>query len=193
MNIIAKDGPVTIRKMEANEADFQQFLTWMTDSQTMKYWEGMTERFTYERVVEEYQEHVEEQVEQCFILYAERTIGYCQFCVIRDAEDYDVPEALYAQFADESALVYGIDVFIGETDCRDCGIGTVCMKVLMAALFQKYQADILVIDPKVHNARAIRCYRKCGFKEWFTVPERELQDGVYHDSLIMGVRREDFA
>lgn len=40
-------------------------------------------------------------------------------------------------------------------------------------------------DPKTHNARAIACYRKCGFHDCCVVPQREKQDGVLHDSLIM--------
>ncbi|MCI8799510.1 MAG: GNAT family N-acetyltransferase [Lachnospiraceae bacterium] len=51
---------------------------------------------------------------------------------------------------------------------------------------------VLMIDPKIHNARAIRCYHKCGFRDLFVVPERELQDGIYHDSLIMGIRKNAF-
>ena len=52
MEIIAADSSVTIRKMEPAERDFRLFLKWMTDPETMKYWEGMTVRFTYEKVVE---------------------------------------------------------------------------------------------------------------------------------------------
>ena len=47
---------------------------------------------------------------------------------------------------------------------------------------------MLLIDPKTHNIRAIACYRKCGFSDCCVVPQREKQDGVLHDSLIM-VRR----
>ena len=51
MKIIAEGESIVIRKMEARAEDFQLFLRWMTDPETMKYWEGMTEHFTYERVV----------------------------------------------------------------------------------------------------------------------------------------------
>lgn len=64
------------------------------------------------------------------------------------------------------------------------------MKVLMKALSAERNADMLMNDPKIHNVRAVRCYHKCGFRDLFVVPERELQDGIYHDSLIMGIKKE---
>ena len=189
--MIAQEGAVTIRKMQQNEQDLQLFLKWMTDPETMKYWEGLTERFTYERVVEQYQEHVREQVEQCMMEYGQKTIGYCQFCML-NASCYEVPQIQYDQFVGRQDAAYGIDLFIGEVDWRSRGVGTECLKVLMKALFEKYHADVLLIDPKVHNARAIRCYHKCGFQDLFVAPQREWQDGIYHDSLIMGIKKADF-
>lgn len=189
--MIAKEENIMIRKMEESDNDFQLFLKWMTDPETMKYWQGMTEQFSYERVVKEYRENVEEQVEQCIIEYDGKAIGFCQFCIL-NAQYYEVPKIQYDKFVEESDVVYGIDIFLGEVDYRDSGIGTKALRLLMKALFEKYHADVLMIDPKVHNARAIRCYHKCGFKDLFVVPHRELQDGIYHDSLIMGVRKTDF-
>ena len=188
---IARDGHIHIRTMEETEQDFQTFLKWMTDTRTMKYWEGMTEHFTYERVVRDYRESREEHVEQCIIEWDSKAIGYCQFCIV-NAGNYEVPEAQSGQFADKQDVVYGIDIFLGEADYRDRGIGTKCMKVLMKALFDERNADMLLIDPKTHNARAIRCYHKCGFRDLCVVPEREQQDGIYHDSLIMGIRKKEF-
>ena len=190
LEIIAKDEDILIRKMEPDEADFRLFLKWMTDPETMKYWEGMTEHFTYERVVEHYWEHVEEDVAQCIIEYKEKPIGYCQFCVL-NAEYFEVPEELYEQFVKAEDRVYGIDMFLGEVEWRNQGLGTRSMKVLMKALFKDYHADAIMIDPKIHNTRAIRCYQKAGFQDLFVVPQREQQDGIYHDSLIMGVKKED--
>ena len=162
----------------------------MTDPETMKYWEGMTVRFTYERVVEEYRENLREQVWPCFIEYEGRAVGYCQFCTL-DAAYFEVPQAGYDAFAGPEDAVFGIDMFLGETALRGRGLGTRALKLLLHALFDRYGADAVMIDPKTHNTRAIRCYRKAGFQDLFVVPSRELQDGVYHDSLIMGIRKKD--
>ena len=177
---IAREGPVAIREMQNTGHDFRLMLRWMTDPQTMRYWEGMQEIYTYERVAREYAESLAEGVTPCIIAYAGTEIGYCQFCTL-SAEIFEVPEEEYAKFARPEDCVYGIDIFLGEVECRDRGIGTACLKALMRALFETYGADALMIDPKTHNARAIRCYRKCGFRDLFVVPQREWQDGEYHD------------
>lgn len=189
--LLIQQGEVSIRKMEPCPHDFALFLKWMTDPNTMKYWEGMTEHFTYERVEQEYREHMEENVEQCIISYGQREVGYCQFCLL-DAPLFEVPQDQYDRFVAPGELAYGIDILIGEVECRNRGIGTKALIALMQALFVQYHADILMIDPKVQNARAIRCYHKCGFRDLFVVPHRELQDGIYHDSLIMGVKKVAF-
>lgn len=191
-DIIAEESNIIIRKMEENEQDFQLFLKWMTDPETMKYWDGMTVQYTYDKVAERYREHQEERIEQCMIEYDHNAIGYCQFCVL-NAGEYEGFETQYDNYADKQDVVYGIDIFLGETDYRDRGIGTKCLKALMKALFENRHADILMMDPKVHNTRAIRCYHKCGFRDLFVVPRRELQDGIYHDSFVMGIKKADFA
>ena len=188
MEIIAADSSVTIRKMEPAERDFRLFLKWMTDPETMKYWEGMTVRFTYEKVVEQYREHQAEKVEQCIIEYEGAPAGYCQYCLL-NAAYFEVPAEEYAKFVKEGERAYGIDIFLGEVRLRNRGIGTRALSLLADALLRGHQADVILIDPKVHNARAIRCYHKCGFADYFVVPHRELQDGTYHDSLIMGLRK----
>lgn len=188
MPIIAEKDNITIRKMEACEQDFNLFLKWMTDPETMKYWEGMTEHFTYDRVAAEYQESMEEQIEQRIIEYDHTPIGFCQYCLL-NVEYYEVPAKQYDKFVKPADIVYGIDIFLGEVPFRNRGIGTQSLSLLIKALFEDYHADVVMIDPKVHNTRAIRCYHKCGFEDYFVVPHRELQDGIYHDSLIMGIRR----
>ena len=108
-----------------------------------------------------------------------------------DAESYEVPRGEYERFTSPGEIVYGIDLFIGEIAVRNRGVGTQLLRTLMRALFIEYGADALLVDPKVHNARAIRCYEKCGFRRLFVAPQREEQDGFRYDSLIMGARHPE--
>lgn len=188
VKIIARDDRLCIREMEETEADLGQFLLWMTDPETMRFWEGMTEAYEMDRVVQEYRDHLEEQVAQCMVELDGRMIGFCQFCTL-DAVLYEVPQAEWDRVVRPGEVVYGIDMFIGDVSCRDRGIGTRMLGLLCTALFEDCHADVLMIDPKVHNARAIACYRKCGFRDVCVVPQREAQDGVLHDSLILYRRK----
>lgn len=191
MPLIAQSDPIAIREMLACEADFRLFLKWMTDPDTMIFWEGLSSLYTYDRVVAEYEENVAEGVTPCIIEYDGKPIGFCQFCPL-DAEYYLVPEDAYRAHLGDAETVYGIDIILGDTAYRDRGVGTACMKLLVGALFEKHGADAVLIDPKVHNARAIRCYHKCGFLDYFIAPKREKLEGVMHDNLIMGIRRAEW-
>ena len=54
MKEIAQADGLLIREMEAVPADFEQVLRWMTDPETMRFWEGMTEIYDLARVQAEY-------------------------------------------------------------------------------------------------------------------------------------------
>lgn len=185
MEKIAGNERLCIRKMQETEEDLARHLAWMTDPDTMRYWDGMTVRYDAESIRQMYRDHQKEGVTPCFIELDGSPIGYVQFDRIPDAEGYECPEEDWARFIRPADVVYGIDMFIGDVTCRDRGIGTEMLRLLSDALIEKYGADALVVDPKTHNARAIACYRKCGFQDCFTVPQREEQDGIWHDSLIM--------
>lgn len=190
--MIVQDNLIRIRKMNPAPEDFHLFLRWMSDPENKKYWDGFSVQWSYELIEEHYRKHLQEQVQSCILEYDGLPIGYLQFYPVLSAEEYEVPPEPYHRFVGQKETVYGIDLFLGEIDYRDRGIGTRCMKLLMQALFDDYHADALLIDPKTHNTRAIRCYQKCGFQELFVVPAREEQDGIAYDSLIMGIKKEDF-
>lgn len=54
MEFIAKENSLAVRRMEENERDISLMLRWMTDPETMRYWEGMTVHFTRERVLRDF-------------------------------------------------------------------------------------------------------------------------------------------
>ncbi len=191
MQVIAEQDGLCIRQMEATPADFKQILCWMTDPETMRFWEGMTELYDLARVEAEYRAHADEHTTPCIVELDGRAIGYMQFAPIDTASDYEMPQAQWQRIVRPEETVYGIDLYIGEVSFRDRGIGTRMLRLLTSALFAAYRADVLLIDPKAHNARAIACYRKCGFRDVCVVPAREKQDGIWHDSRIMALRAGD--
>ena len=170
MEVIAKNEHLCIRHMEATKADFMQRLQWMTDPEVLKYWDG---DYDYDTIEAEYYSDVEEGVIPCFIELDGRPIGYVQFDRINGAEGYECSEDDWAQFIRPDDVVYGIDMFITSPSDRNRGIGTEMLCLLGEAIFEKYGADALVVDPKTHNARAIACYHKCGFTDCFVVPQRD--------------------
>ena len=49
----------------------------------------------------------------------------------------------------------------------------------------------VVIDPRVENVRAVRCYEKAGFAKVKVLMEHEMHEGAKRDSWLMEVRRAD--
>ena len=50
----------------------------------------------------------------------------------------------------------------------------------------------VALDVNADNARAIACYRKCGFVEEGSLRQDRYRHGVYIDTLVMGVLADEF-
>jgi aminoglycoside 6'-N-acetyltransferase len=101
-----------------------------------------------------------------------------QYCPLNEADgrSYSV---------EDIERVYGIDLFIGEPDWWNKGIGTKAVSLLIKHLCFTMGARRVVIDPHINNPRAIRCYEKCGFKKIKVLPEHEWHEGMYVDCWLM--------
>ena len=70
-------------EMQNTRHDFRLMLRWMTDPQTMRYWERHAGNlYLHERVAREFAEGLAEGVTPCIIAYAGTEIGCCQFCTL---------------------------------------------------------------------------------------------------------------
>ena len=99
-----------------------------------------------------------------------------QYYPVLDGSEYEIED-------DEG--VFGVDLFIGEPDLWDRGIGTRAVKVLVEYLLGEIGAARVVIDPAVTNARAVRCYEKSGFRRVKLLPRHELHEGTRRDCWLM--------
>ncbi|WP_346938805.1 GNAT family N-acetyltransferase [uncultured Clostridium sp.] len=175
------DG-ISIRKMEDTSFDYSLMAKWLSDPEVLFYYEGRDNAFNIDRIKEKYSPRIlsEESVTPCIIELNQKPIGYVQYYYENDKKDlgvenYDTP--------------YGIDVFIGETEYQNQGIGTKAIKLLTKYLFEVKSVDVILIDPQTWNSRAIKCYERCGFKAIKILEKREFHEGQYRDNLIMHLVR----
>lgn len=100
----------------------------------------------------------------CYIMcLGEREFGYVQTYQIGS-----YPE--YADAIDVDRDGWGIDIFIGEDDSRDRGLGTAALRLFVErVVFNRRGAETAVIAPNPANHRAIRSYEKAGFEHLKTV------------------------
>ena len=81
-----------------------------------------------------------------------------------------------------------MDLFLGEPERWNQGIGTILIRVMTNRLVKESGASVIVVDPRVDNLRAIHVYEKCGFKKVALLAKHELHEGQYRDCWLMNFR-----
>jgi aminoglycoside 6'-N-acetyltransferase len=187
--MLIQQDEITIGLMQDEIHDYKLMAKWLTDEQVLKFYEGRDNPFDLERIIETYKpmSRGDDPVVPCLFYYQNISIGYLQYCALNDLSQ--AHRQLY--HLDQTDDVYGIDLFIGETDYWNKGIGTKILSAVISYLFEQRQAHKIVIDPHVDNPRAIRCYEKCGFVKVKLLPAHELHEGEYSDCWLMAIDRKN--
>jgi aminoglycoside 6'-N-acetyltransferase len=170
--------------MEDTENDYNLMLHWLNLPLLLEYYEGRDKKFDIYRIKSKYRPRIlgKEKTTPYIAQMGNIPIGYLQITEL-DAEQKD-------QYSlDKDKLCYGIDMFIGEAGFLDQGIGTKLLGMLVKYIFSELNCDLITIDPRVENARAIRAYEKVGFKKSKILPKHELHEGKYHDNWLMIIEK----
>ncbi len=85
-----------------------------------------------------------------------------------------------------------VGIVIGEKDYWGQGYGTDALKTLLRFAFQEMNLHRIQLRVHDYNARAIRCYEKCGFQHESRQRDALFRDGEYHDVLLMSILAEEF-
>ncbi|GED67644.1 acetyltransferase [Brevibacillus reuszeri] len=88
------------------------------------------------------------------------------------------------------AATIGIGILAKEYWSK--GYGTDTLHALLRFLFLKMNLNRVQLDTWSGNTRAIRAYEKCGFVLEGRLRQNEYIDGQYHDTILMGLLREDY-
>ena len=190
MDYIFKTEEVALRKLEDTKSDCELVLKWRSSPEIKQdYGSFPNGIYNFESVRQKNIKKLNTEGSfACIMEFKNQPIGYLQFYYV-DFEEYKIPKEKFKDFISENDKVMAIDLYIGEVNLQGKGIGTKIIKLLIKTLFEKYNADAILIDPKTINERAIKCYHKAGFKDLFVMPKREKQTGIYYDNLIMGIRK----
>lgn len=86
-----------------------------------------------------------------------------------------------------------IDIFL-DPKWQGQGLGTDAVRTLARHLVHDRRHHRLAIDPAAENERAIRTYRRVGFRDVGVMRKYERgADGTWHDGLLMDLLAEDLA
>ncbi len=72
------------------------------------------------------------------------------------------------------------------------GLGQEATRVVLKYAFEELKLHRVDLRVLAYNARAVNCYKKCGFTIEGTERESACVDGEWHDDLIMGILAKEF-
>ncbi len=83
-------------------------------------------------------------------------------------------------------------IVIGEKDLWDEGYGTDAINTLLRFGFEELGLRMIELNLEEGNARALACYKKCGFVLDGRARQHTFHDGKYVDDLHMSVLAEEW-
>ena len=85
-----------------------------------------------------------------------------------------------------------LGIFIGDKNYRSKGYGTEAIRLILEYGFKYLNLQNIKLDLMEFNERALKCYQKCGFKEYGRRRKCIYIDGEYYDSIAMDILAEEF-
>lgn len=163
---------VILRRVEPS--DYPDIQRWQNDPDLFR-WMDYTKPFSLDDIRRSEERAIEEGIP--FIIEAEgRGVGRIGLNNFRRR--------------DRMASLY---VFVGERDAGGKGYGFDALMALLAYGFDVLNFRRIELWMLADNERALRMYKRAGFREDARLPERSWRDGEYIDHLVMSIGPDEFA
>ena len=81
---------------------------------------------------------------------------------------------------------------IGDPAYRGHGYGSDAIRILLRYAFLEMNLNRVGLEVMSYNERAIAAYEKIGFQHEGRQRETVIRDGVYYDTLLMGILRREW-
>ncbi len=176
--MLLQKGSLKVRKLE--DKDKLLLVKWLSNPLVLEFYEGRDNPFNLEKVEKAFYPPEDDEV-RCIVEFKDNEIGYIQFYPLDDQSKVDYG------YAEKN--IFGMDQFIGEVEYWNKGIGKLLVSSIVDFLIEEKKAKRVVMDPRLRNTRAIKCYEKCGFKKVKILPKYELHEGEYQDCWLMEYHR----
>jgi aminoglycoside 6'-N-acetyltransferase len=169
---IAAESDLRIRRMRDHDEDYQRIVRWRNEPHVRAWWDPDDPPMTLDEARHTYAPNEEDPAVSGVIELGGRPIGYVQFYPW-DEE----PEAIDEIGLPRIAGAWGLDIFLGEPDVLDRGLGSRALDLLCRHLFEDRGATAVMIVAAVDNARALRSYVKAGFGRRARVLDTDTRGG----------------
>jgi aminoglycoside 6'-N-acetyltransferase len=168
-------GPVVSFRL-VEEWDLLDILRWRRDPEVVEFWGEPLRDIDAAR--RHYTEPIDEPTWRFVIELGGRGVGEIQYWHPHGGPDW--------------TWSVGIDIFIGEREARNRGIGTEAVRTMLRYLFEVKGCHRVTIDPQTENARAIRCYEKVGFRLDGVLRHNDRIAGRYVDTHFMSMLEDEW-
>ena len=150
-----------------NNEEIEKFTQWLNDFQTTDY----LGRSSYIITLESEKQYFEETIDK----------NYNFFIVTLDDDKLIGTVGLEKFDAINRTATLGI--FIGDKEYRSQGYGTEAIKLILDYGFNYLNLNNIKLDLMSFNERALKCYKKCGFKEYGRRRKCKFINGKYYDCI----------
>ena len=159
-----------------NVEDLELFTKWLNDFEVSDYTGRSSEIFTLSGERKYLEEN--DGSEGCFSIV---TLDEDKIIGTIGLEDFN--------YVNRTAT---LGIFIGDEDYRSKGYGTEAIRLLLEFGFKYKNLNNIKLDLMEFNERALKCYQKCGFKEYGRRRKCRFVNGKYYDSISMDILAEEF-
>jgi len=137
---------ILFRKLEDNDNEYNMLYKWCSKKHVYEWFEQRV--LSFDEIKEKYKNKLKSNKEDLFIItYNNIDIGLVQ---------------IYRSDYYEDSYEY--DLFIGEEEYLNKGIGTEIVNKINKMIYENYNTNSIILRPFKRNQRAISCYKKCNFK-----------------------------
>lgn len=159
---------ITFRNLEDNSNEYKQLHKWCQNEFVYEWFEQRI--LSYDEIVNKYKNKLKEKKQELLII---------------KCDDKDIGLVQIYRYDDTT---YEYDLFIGEEEYLNKGIGTTIVNKVNDIIYDKYKVKNIILRPFKRNIRAIKCYEKCGFKY---VSEYLGKDTLGNPEVIAVLKKED--
>ena len=136
---------ITFRKLKDNDNEYNQLYRWCQKEQVYEWFEQRP--LSLNEIKNKYKNKINESKQKIFIIQSNNTdIGLVQIYKYENNND-----------------IYEFDLFIGEENYINKGIGTEIVNKITNYIYNNYNPTGIILRPFKRNVRAIKCYQKCNY------------------------------
>lgn len=159
-----------------NNEDVEKFTEWLNDFETTDY----IGRSAYITTLNGERQYFEENMNKNYNFFIV-TLEDDKLIGTIGLEQYD--------FINRTAT---LGIFIGDKDYRSKGYGAEAINLILDYGFNYLNLNNIKLNLMSFNERALKCYQKCGFKEYGRRRECKFINGKYYDSIEMDILASEF-